>query len=198
MTTPSSFADPRLSAALVGALVVALGWMVSSLRERGRDRRRREERSIDVQTALSAEIQHYVDILSNPEFDLKSVWEGVVRRMEADADYVPLIPSEKNDTVFQSILSDVQILPEQVIRPVVRYYNQVFAIDAMIDDLRSEQFRSSVTPQQQRIELYTDYISLKLEALRLGEHACAVISGNLDQRRSAGKLNIRDGGPSGR
>lgn len=196
MDTPAAIYDPRVSAAVVAAIVVAAGWFVAGFRELRRDRRRRRERSIDVQTALAAEIQHYVDILKNPEFDLKSVWEDVVRRMEADDGYIPLIPSEKNDTVFQSILSDVQILPEEVIRPVVRYYNQVFAIEAMIEDLRSEQFRSIETPQQQRIEMYTDYISLKLEALRLGEQACDEILSNLDPKNAARRVSNRAGDPS--
>ena len=197
METTSPLSDPRLSAALVGALVVALGWLVSGARERRRERRRRHERSIDVQTALGAEIQHYVDILNNPEFDLKSVWEDIVRRMEADDAYVPLIPSERNDTMFQSILPDVQILPEKIIRPVVRYYNQVFAIEAMIEDLRSDQFRSPDTPQQQRIELYTDYISLKLEALQLGKKACDVIAENLDPDGASRRINTLGADPSG-
>lgn len=180
METTSPIADPRLGAALVGALVVALGWFVSGLRERGRDRRRREERSIDVQTALSAEIQHYVDILGNPEFDLDEAWQDMVAQMDADDTYVPLIPSERNDTMFQSILPDVQILPEPVIRPVVRYYNQVFAIEAMIEDLRSDHFRADTTPQLQRIRMYTDYISMKKEALRLGQNACDTLAESLN------------------
>ena len=179
MATTSPLADPRLGAALVGALVVALGWFVSGMRERGRDRRRRQERSIDVQTALAAEIQHYVDILGNPEFDLDEAWRTMVDLMDADPDYVPLIPSERNDTMFQSILPDVQILPEPVIRPVVRYYNQVFAIEAMINDLRSDQIRAKSTPQLQRIRMYTDYISMKKEALRLGNEACLALAQSL-------------------
>lgn len=180
MESTSPLSDPRLGAALVGALVVALGWLVSGYRERGRDRRRRDERSIDVQTALAAEIQHYVDILGNPEFDLDEAWSEMVALMDADETYVPLIPSERNDTMFQSILPDVQILPEPVIRPIVRYYNQVFAIEAMIEDLRSDHFRADVTPQLQRIRMYTDYISMKKEALRLGQEACVALAGSLD------------------
>ena len=176
METTSPLADPRLSAALVGALVVALGWLVSGARERRRERRRRHERSIDVQTALSAEIQHYVDILNNPEFDLDRAWQDMVALMDDDESYVPMIPSERNDTMFQSILPDVQILPEPVIRPVVRYYNQVFAIEAMIEDLRSEHFRSAAMPQLQRIQMYTDYISMKKEALKLGQDACLALA----------------------
>lgn len=183
MATTSPLADPRLGAALVGALVVALGWFVSGMRERGRDRRRRQERSIDVQTALAAEIQHYVDILGNPEFDLDEAWRAMVDLMDADPDYVPLIPSERNDTMFQSILPDVQILPEPVIRPVVRYYNQVFAIEAMINDLRSDHIRAKSTPQLQRIRMYTDYISMKKEALRLGNEACLALAQSLGTSR---------------
>lgn len=179
METTSPLSDPRLGAALVGALVVAIGWLVSGVRERGRERRRREERSVDVQTALSAEIQHYVDILGNPEFDLDEAWRDMVARMDTDDLYVPLIPSERNDTMFQSILPDVQILPEPVIRPVVRYYNQVFAIDAMVEDLRSDHFRAETTPQLQRIGMYTDYISMKKEALKMGQEACAVLTNSL-------------------
>ncbi|MFP7571600.1 hypothetical protein [Marivita sp. S2033] len=172
--------DPRLGAALVGATVVALGWLVAGYRERGRDRRRRQERSVDVQTALVAEIQHYVDILGNPAFDLDQAWNDMVAQMDADEHYVPLIPSERNDTMFQSILADVQILPEPVIRPVVRYYNQVFAIEAMIEDLRSDHFRATTTPQIQRIRMYTDYISMKKEALTLGKDACRVLGESLN------------------
>ncbi|MCL3883691.1 hypothetical protein [Marivita sp. GX14005] len=186
--------DPRFGAALVGAAVVALGWLVASARERGRDRRRRQERSIDVQNALAAEIQHYVDILGNPEFDLDGAWKDMVEKMDADESYVPLIPSERNDTMFQSILPDVQILPEGVIRPVVRYYNQVFAIEAMIEDLRSEHFRAGVTPQIQRIRMYTDYISMKKEALSLGKAACDALGDSLNGR----PVNSRGAGRSGR
>ncbi|MFK7752926.1 MAG: hypothetical protein AB8B51_10275 [Sedimentitalea sp.] len=168
---------PAIIAAVIAALINVVGWFVTGQRERASERRRRIERRNDMQTALRAEIQHYVDILSNPQFDLNAIWSEVVGQMERDAGYVPLVPSERNDTVFRVILRDVHILPEPVIQPVVRYYNQVFAIDAMIEDLRAESFHN--TDQVQRIKMYTDYISLKLEALEQGRDALAALSASL-------------------
>ncbi|MCE8006208.1 hypothetical protein [Aestuariivita sp.] len=174
---PQDWIGPAIVAATIAALVTVLGWFVASKREVGRDRRRRRERERDVQTALRAEIQHYVDALSDPEYDPMVVWKDVVALMEADAEYVPMIPSERNDAVFQALIGDISILPEPVIGPVVRYYNQVFAIDALITDLRNDGFRA--LSQSQRIGLYTDYISLKLEARRMGNEATDGLSRSL-------------------
>ena len=168
---------PVIIAAAIAALINVLGWVVTGQREVQRDRRRRRERREDVQTALRAEIQHYVDILSNPDFDLRKSWAEVVAQMETDDNYAPFVPSERNDTVFKTLLTDISILPEPVIGPVVRYYNQVFAIEAMIEDLRSYKFDGM--DQEQRIKMYTDYISLKLEALDQGKLATAVLDDSL-------------------
>ncbi len=168
---------PVIIAAAIAALINVLGWVVTGQREVQRDRRRRRERREDVQTALSAEIQHYVDILSNPDFDLRKSWAEVVAQMETDDNYAPFVPSERNDTVFKTLLTDISILPEPVIGPVVRYYNQVFAIEAMIEDLRSYKFDGM--DQEQRIKMYTDYISLKLEALDQGKLATAALDDSL-------------------
>lgn len=170
---------PAIVAASIAALVTVLGWYVASWREVRRDRRRRRERERDVQTALKAEIQHNVDALSDPDLDPMVVWKDVVNQMEADESYVPVVPSERNDAVFQALIGDISILPEPVIGPVVRYYNQVFAIDALIHDLRSDGFPER--SQQQRIGLYTDYISLKLEARRMGEEATQALGRSLAQ-----------------
>jgi hypothetical protein len=168
---------PVIIAAAIAASINVLGWFVTGQREIRRDRRRRRERREDVQVALRAEIQHYVDILSNPGFDLNKTWAEVVGQMETDENYAPFVPSERNDTVFITLLTDVSILPEPVIGPVVRYYNQVFAIEAMIDDLRSRKFDGM--EQEQRIKMYTDYISLKIEALEQGNIAIAALSQSL-------------------
>lgn len=194
MTDTAVNSDPRFAAALVGAGVVAVGWLVSGLRERTRERRHRRTRQVDLQVALRAEIQHYVDILGNPAFDLNEAWGTMVEVMERDAGYVPLIPTERNDTVFQALIAEIHVLPETAIQPVVRYYNQVFAIEAMIADLRGQGFRDSTQPQ--RIKMYTDYISLKLEALEMGRLALEALDESLRAQRS--RLSSRGAGRSGR
>lgn len=189
-----SWIGPVIIAAAIAALINVLGWFVTGQREVRRDRRRRRERREDVQTALRAEIQHYVDILSNPDFDLRESWSEVVGQMETDDDYAPFVPSERNDTVFKTLLTDISILPETVIGPVVRYYNQVFAIEAMIEDLRSYKFDGM--DQEQRIKMYTDYISLKLEALDLGKLATAALDGATASSGTQRMLNSPGVAPS--
>ncbi|SHE48758.1 hypothetical protein SAMN05444273_101564 [Litoreibacter ascidiaceicola] len=159
--------DPRVQQAVVGGLFLAVGWVYNGHRNRLRERRRRLEKMQDVQTALIAEIDHYVVTLK--QFDLTATWQRIVGAMEDDDSYTPVVPSERNDTVFSALVAEIHLLPEEVIQPVVGYYNQVFAVDAIIDDLRSDLFREM--DQVQRIGMYTDYIALKQEALARGERA---------------------------
>lgn len=167
--------DPRLISALLGAAVVGLGWAVSEWRGRIADRRRRVERTRDVQTAIAAEILTTVDALRL--FDLEADLDAVVDRMREDSDYVPLVPRERNDTLFRAIISEIHVLPEEVIRPVVRYYSHLFALEAMIEDLRSDGFEK--LPVDRKEAMYADYISIKIQALKLGDDAMDALSSAL-------------------
>ncbi len=166
---------PVIIAAAIAAMVNVAGWFVASLRDRRADDRRRREKQNDLATALLAEITHYRDALTF--FDLDEVWETVTDEMSENEAYMPFIPTERNDTIFTAILADIHILPEDVIQPVTRYYNQVFAIDAIIADLRSAAFRSE--PHGTRLAVYTDYISLKKQALLDGNSAIDALSAHL-------------------
>ncbi|SFR55377.1 hypothetical protein [Litoreibacter janthinus] len=172
--------DPRVQQAIVGGFFVAVGWVYNGYRNRKRERRRRLEKMQDVQTALIAEIDHYVVTLK--QFDLAATWSRIVTAMEEDDSYIPVVPSERNDTVFSALIAEIHVLPEPVIQPVVGYYNQVFAVDAIIDDLRSELFREM--DQVQRIGMYTDYIALKQEALARGRSALRAL------RESTGRGSV--------
>ena len=73
---------------------------------------------------------------------------------------------------------------------MTRYYNQVFAIDAIIEDLRSTAYRSE--PPAARQALYTDYISLKKQALVDGDSAISALSQHLSVTRTRPTL-AKDG-----
>lgn len=196
MTGLSQHIDPRVQAALIAALIVAVGWLYNGYQNRARDRRRRLERVQDVQTALLAEIEHYVQTLKL--FDLNTTWSRIVTAMEEDDSYIPIVPSERNDTLFKAVIAEIHVLPEVVIQPVMGYYNQVFAVEAIIEDLRSTLFHEM--DQVQRIGMYTDYISLKKEALVRGEMASDALRhsmGKGPKPAAIGSLNSRGAGPSG-
>ena len=119
--------DPRVQQAVVAGVFVAVGWVFNGYQNRKRERRRRLERMQDVQTALIAEIDHYIVTLK--QFDLSASWSRIVTAMEDDMSYIPVVPSERNDTIFSALIAEIHVLPEPVIQPVVGYYNQVFAVE---------------------------------------------------------------------
>jgi hypothetical protein len=98
-------------------------------------------------------------------------------------DYVPLVPTEKNDTIFQAIVADIHVLPRTSIDPVVLYYSQIASIAAMSEDIRSDAFRQMNV--ERRIRMYSDYIELKKEAIVLGEEAMLMIATYADGGRGA-------------
>lgn len=171
----TAWIGPVIIAAAIAAIVNVLGWVVAGRRDRHAENRRRREKQDDIATALLAEITHYRDALAF--FDLDETWERVSEQMADDKTYMPVIPSERNDTIFRAILAEIHVLLEDVIQPVTRYYNQVFAIDAIIEDLRSAAFKSE--PYATRISAFTDYISLKKQALEDGDAAIAALTARL-------------------
>jgi len=170
-----SWIGPVIIAATIAGLVNVLGWFVSNWRDRAAEGRRRQEKQNDICTALLAESVHYRDGLEY--FDLNALWETVAGEMEEDASYLPFIPSERNDTIFRAIVSNIHILPEAVIMSVARYYNQIFAVEAIIDDLRSDAMKTE--GQEKRISIYTDYISLKKQSLADGISAIDALETHL-------------------
>lgn len=173
MTWAEALIDPRAVQALIAGTFVALGWLVNGFANRRRDAKQRAERVRDVQRALFAEIRAYLAALK--AVDLRVYGAGIERRIMSEPGYFPVIPTERNDHVFQAIIGDIHVLPRQVIDPVVLYYSQLSAISALIDDLRALDV-AKVGPDRASA-MYRDYIALKIEAIDLGEEALLMMGG---------------------
>jgi len=154
--------DPRLWQAVLAGLFVAVGWIVNGAQNRADARRLRRERRDDVQRALVAEIKHYLEVLEGE--DLNAAWEAMQPRIASG--YVPFLPTEDNDMVFQSVLADIHILPKTVIDPVVKYYSQLKAIEAQIADSRLDAFVTGADQDSiRRREIsYFEYLQMKQRA----------------------------------
>jgi hypothetical protein len=157
-------------AAFIAAGVAMLGWIYNHWRERREERRRRREKTRDYQKAIYSEISAYVEVLERD--DLFAYAQTLVEKMEKATvakPYIPFVPKEQNNTIFNALVSDIHILPRVVIDPVVLYYSQLAAIQAMIEDIRGETY--SKLEKARRIAIYRDYIAMKNEALTLGRAA---------------------------
>ncbi|MEL6452701.1 MAG: hypothetical protein AAFQ19_15710 [Pseudomonadota bacterium] len=165
--------DPRIWPALIAAGVVVVGWIVTGMQKRAHAAKLRAERRADVQRALVAEIKHYLEVLEGE--DLNAVWERMQPRI-ADG-YVPFLPTEANDMVFQSVLDNIHILPKAVIDPVVKYYSQLKAIEAQIGDSRLSTFVDGdrVEDRQRREIAFFQYLQMKQRAKTYALDALAIM-----------------------
>ena len=188
--------DERIIAAVIGAVVVAFGWIISFRLDRERYRSNRQEKEIDIQKALRAEIKAIVDAPQNQNLE-SSLERGLARfETETEADpYVPFIPHEKHDTVFQALVGDIHVLPTETVEPVILYYNQTVSISMMASDLRSDRFAK--LDRDRRRKMLRDYMTIKIEGQRLGRIAIDALSEYIDGKTSDGAgVNKTDQDPS--
>ncbi len=164
--------DPRIWQAVIAGLFLGAGWFVNGVLNRREAAALRQEKLRDMHRALYAEIGNNLANLWD-EARIEDYAKGIVGRMEADEAFVPLIPREHNDTVFDVLLPDIHVLPRQTIDPIVAYYSQLKSIAALVDDMRGESFKAMA--QARRIAMYRDYIEMKKQALSFGRYANAVI-----------------------
>lgn len=194
---PLDWANERVQQAALAGLVVAAGWFASFLLREVSQQAGRAERLRDVHRALYAEIAHNLANLSS-EGALEAERDAMLERIEGGDGFVPLIPRERHDTIFRSIVADIHVLPRTSVDAVVPYYSQLAALDAMIEDMRGEAFRA--LSQNRRAQMYRDYIAMKVTALAYGSHALEMIDAYAKGgRRRAEALRLRraqeTGGP---
>ena len=165
--------NSRLLQAILAGGFLALGWVFNGRQNRREAARLRAEKLRDFHRAIYAEIASYMDNLGGSEA-LEAYRDGIVANMQADAAYVPLIPRERSDEIFRALVPEISILPRVTIDPIVVYYNQITAIEELIQDLRGERFRDLSV--ERRVRMYQDYIGLKLQAFEDGHYALRMIA----------------------
>jgi hypothetical protein len=168
--------DPQVQAAVLAGFFLAAGWLVNGRANRRVAAALRDERVRDVLRALYSEIRAYVAVLRRNQVGTNGA--GLRDRIRDEAGFFPFVPSERNATIFSTIVGDISILPENTIHPVVLYYTQIDTIEALIDDLRSLDIARS--GQARAAELYADFMLVKIEAAELGADALAAIARYLD------------------
>lgn len=177
------YLSPQAQQAVIAGLFLAVGWWVVAFQNRRRDANLRAERVRDVQRAVFAEIRAYLAVLRR---DNVGEYGARIRdRILTEPGFFPVIPTEHNDAVFRAIIGDIHVLPRDTVDPVVLYYSQLNAIGAMIKDLR-ELDVAKIGPER-AAGMYGDYISMKIEALELGDTALEAIRANLDGRGTRGR-----------
>ncbi|MGH6855559.1 MAG: hypothetical protein ACREDX_05925 [Aestuariivirga sp.] len=162
--------DTVLIAAIVSAAVTALGWFASHWSETRLEAKRRDEKIVDVQTALLAEIES--NLTRYEEIDLDGHMADMTRRIlrkGRGSTFTPFVPRDAPEIVFEAMLPDIHILPTITIDDVVAYYKQEYKLRELVEDLRSDRYRE--LEQDRKAHLYEDYVWQIKTVLVIGQQA---------------------------
>lgn len=188
--------DPRLGQALIAGMVIAIGWLTTAIFAELTRTRDRAGRLRDYHKALYAEIGNSLSsLLDDGQSDAYT--NQILEKMEEDDDFVPFIPREQHDHVYDAIIAEIDVLPRQTIDAIVAYYSQIKAIGALADDMRGETFKT--LPQRRRMNIYADYVAMRRQAFQFGQYALRLIKAYSDGGAAAAEaISSRVGARSGR
>ncbi|SMY08528.1 hypothetical protein [Flavimaricola marinus] len=164
--------DPRLWQALIAGLVITTGWLTTAIFNELARTRTKSERLRDYHKAIYAEIGTTLASLWD-EGRSEAYAAATVARMRDEADFVPFIPRESHDHIYDAILDEIDVLPRQTIDIIVAYYSLIKSISALADDMRGERFLT--LPKERQIAVYEDYSEMRRQAFAFGQHALALI-----------------------
>lgn len=178
----STFIGPALVAAAIAALVTMIGWYVAYQRERRLENGRRAERIRDCKIALRAEISCHVPrwIMQDETGHVEEMAKQIMAGADKTPPFTPFVPKETANPAFETIVGEIQILPGDVIEPVIRYYQQVDVIAQLAEDMRGERY--AALEAERKIDVYRDFIELRSEAGRLAIDAIDALEQSSDDK----------------
>lgn len=187
--------DERVQQAMIAGLVIAVGWLTTAIFAELAKARRRAERLRDYHKAIYAEIGNTLESLWDAD-ETESYVAELIDRMQRDESYVPFIPREQHDHVYDAVITELDVLPRQSIDAIVAYYSLIKSVSALAEDMRGETFKKLATDR--RVAMYSDYVGMRKQAFLFGKHALRLIKAYSDGGVAAAErvINTRDAGLS--
>ncbi len=188
--------ETAIQQAMIAGLVIAVGWLTSAIFAELARARLRAEKLRDYHKAIYAEIGNTLEALWR-QGETEEYTKAIAQRMQDEPDYVPFIPREHLDHVYDAVIGEIDVLPRQTIDAIVSYYSLIKSIAALADDMRGNTF-GTLAPER-RVALYSDYVEMRKQAYLFGKHALGLIKAYSDGGRKAAeqKLNTPAAGRSG-
>ena len=172
-----SWVTPAFVAAIISLLITAVGWQVNYWNALGIEKEKRREKVRDFQIALRAEIRSELNHLNKE--NLAADLEAIENRYSASKTYSVFVPNLAKHAIFESLVSDIHVLPEGVIDPLILYSRQRQILDNFATDMRSERF-SKIT-QDRQLAMYRDYVAVMAYLKLLASDAVAAIDAALQE-----------------
>ena len=184
--------------AIVAGFVVASGWVTTAIFSELTRLRGRAEKLRDYHKAIIAEIGNTLEAF---RAEMRAGdYQFTIDRMQNDPSYVPMIPQEHRDHIYNSIVEQIDVLPRDTIDAIVAYYTLMKSIRALAGDTRSEMF--TALPQERRVAMYSDYVKMREQAYEFGRYTVKLIKAYSESGRAGAdafkrSFNTRDADQSG-
>ncbi len=156
---------PAVIAAVVSGGVQRVGLIVAHRGNLRLERSRREEKIIDFLIAIRAEVQANVDRFRGVH--ISESGRQIAELFSDDPAYTPFVPRYSSSLVFEQILKEIHLLPNEITAAVVRYYKAEDYILKFVDDLRDAKYAALST--ERRSAIHADYIQLLLDSQLRGQ-----------------------------
>lgn len=158
--------------AIIAGAVIAGGWLTTAIFSELGKAQARAEKLRDFHKALYAEIGNALRGMWD-EGRSEEMTAGIVARMRAEPEFVPFIPREHHDHIFNAVAREIEVLPRQTIDAIVAYYSLMKSVSALAEDMRGDKYAGLEQPR--RIAIYEDYAEMRQQAFILGQFALEVI-----------------------
>lgn len=166
---------PLLGAVLAGFASVVV-FSIGKIAELLKDEAAKRERIADMVTAIFAELS-----ASDLSADLQEESENIAIKMvqttvgDDEEPEIPFAVPDDSNFVFEALTSDLSILPQEVIHPVVLYYKLDLQTNAYVRTLQNPAFR--VLNQRRRAGVVADLLALNRAQSIQGDRALAALKG---------------------
>lgn len=168
---------------LIPAIVVVLGWFITFIfQEDRRSSERRGDRR-DLQVALCAEIQTYIDTFD--AYDLDLLRQQLRRDIDARGEaYMPFLTVEREPVIFLKLSTDLHRLPADQVNVAVVFYTRLLDMRTFAQELNSPEFRA--LPIERRQVAYFDYYDVRDYVAQSAQIALKLLS---DQKTKSATSN---------
>ena len=151
-----AWVGPAIVAAVISGLVSVVLVQLNFRQSRRIEQIRRDEKIRDFQIALRAEIR--AELLNLEQYEIETHRNEVRGRYERDNGYSVSVARPVRQAVFEALVGDIHILPEDVIDPVVLFARQRNVVESLVEDMRTPTFRT--LSKEQQMSMYEDYLRM--------------------------------------
>lgn len=143
---------------MIPAIVVVLGWFITFIFQEDRRITERREDQRDLQIALHAEIQTYVDTFE--AYDIEELRQSLDRDVvEQGEAFSPFITVEREPIIFLKLSGELHRLPAHQVNIAVVFYTRLQDMRGFAQELNSTQFIA--LPIARRKLAYSDYYAVR-------------------------------------